>query len=88
MTDLLKEIKEKRVETLKLADVQPEEIGDDEPLFGEGLGLDSIDGFELVVMLERDYGVKIDSKELGQRVFASLCSMADFVERSHAGKTV
>ena len=65
MTDLLKEIKEKRVETLKLADVQPEEIGDDEPLFGEGLGLDSIDGFEMVVMLERDYGVKIGSKVLG-----------------------
>ena len=88
MTDLLKEIKEKRVGTLKLADVQPEEMGTDEPLFGEGLGLDSINGFERVVMLERDYGVKIDSKELGQRVFASPCSMADFVERSRAGKSV
>lgn len=87
MTDLLKEIKEKLVETLKLADVQPEEIGDDEPLFGEGLGLDSIDGFELVVMLQRDYGVKIGSKELGPRVFASVRLVADFVERSRAGKT-
>jgi len=87
VTNLLKELKEKLVKTLKLGDVIPEEIGDDEPLFGEGLGLDSIDVLELVVMLERDYGVKIDSKELGQRVFVSVRSMADFVERSRAGKT-
>jgi acyl carrier protein len=84
VTDLLKEIKEKLVEALKLANVQPEEIGDDEPLFGEGLGLDSIDVLELAVMLERDYGVKMDSKELGQRLFVSVHSMADFVERSRA----
>lgn len=87
MTDLLTELKQKLVETLKLADVHPGEIGDDEPLFGEGLGLDSIDVLELVVMLERDYSVKVDSKELGQQVFRSVRTMAEFVERSRAGKS-
>jgi len=87
VTNLLKELKEKLVDTLKLADVYPEEIGDDKPLFGEGLGLDSSDGLELVLMLESNYGIKIDSKDLGHRVFALMCSMADFGERSRAGKT-
>ena len=86
MTDLLSELKRKLVETLRLADVRPEEIGDDQPLFGEGLGLDSIDVLELVVMLERDYGIKIESKELGQRVFVSVRSMAEAIEKGRAGK--
>ena len=86
MTDLLSELKRKLVDTLRLADVRPEEIDDDQPLFGEGLGLDSIDVLELVVMLERDYGIKIESKELGQRVFVSMRSMAEHIEKVRAGK--
>ena len=80
MSDLIQELKHKLVETLDLPDVDPEQIEDDAPLFGEGLGLDSIDVLELVVMLEQDYGVKIDNKELGQKVMVSMRTLADFIQ--------
>ena len=80
MEDLRTELKHKLVETLDLADVDPDAIGDDEALFGEeGLGLDSIDVLEIVVMIERDYGVKIDNKELGAKVMVSIASLADYL---------
>ena len=82
MDPLLDELKVKLVEAVGLTDVRPEDIDPDQPLVGEGLGLDSIDVLELVVMLEEDYGVKIDNKELGRKVFASLRSLADYV-REH-----
>ncbi len=80
MSDLIQELKHKLVETLDLPDVDPEQIKDDESLFGEGLGLDSIDVLELVVMIEQEYGVKIDNKELGQKVMMSLGSLAEYIE--------
>lgn len=80
MSDLIQELKRKLVETLDLPDVDPEQIKDDESLFGEGLGLDSIDVLELVVMIEQEYGVKIDNKELGQKVMMSLSSLAEYIE--------
>ena len=80
MSDLIQELKHKLVETLDLPDVDPEQIKDDESLFGEGLGLDSIDVLELVVMIEQEYGVKIDNKELGQKVMMSLSSLAEYIE--------
>lgn len=79
MQDLLTELKHKLVETLDLADVDPDAIGDDELLFGEGLGLDSIDVLEIVVMIERDYGVKIDNKELGEKVMVSIRTLAEYL---------
>ena len=82
MDPLLDELKVKLVEAVGLTDVRPEDITPDQPLVGDGLGLDSIDILELVVMLEEDYGVKIDNKELGRKVFASLRSLADYV-REH-----
>ncbi len=73
------EIKAKIIESLKLQDVTPDQIGDDDPLFGEGLGLDSIDALELVVMLEKHYGIVIKDIEEGRPAFRSARALADFV---------
>jgi acyl carrier protein len=77
--ELKKELKRLIVETLHLEDIQPEEIEDAAPLFGEGLGLDSIDALELVVALERAYTVIIEDEEVGRKAFASIDALADFV---------
>ena len=58
----------------------PDEIGDDDPLFGEGLGLDSVDALELMVVLEKDFGVEIDDQELDPEVFASVNSLEKFIQ--------
>ena len=65
MEDIISELKIKIIETLGLIDVTPEDIKSDERLVGGDLGIDSIDVLELVMMIEKDYGVKIDNKELG-----------------------
>ncbi|MCX6953916.1 MAG: phosphopantetheine-binding protein [Verrucomicrobia bacterium] len=71
------------VETLKLDDVRPEDIPDDEPLFGSPrFGLDSIDALELVVRLEKEFGVKIGSSEESRRALASVSALAAFI-RTH-----
>lgn len=88
MTDVLvKELKTLIIEGLLLEDVTPESIDPDEPLFGEGLGLDSIDALEIAVLLDREYGVKITSEDnRNQEIFASLNSLAAFIQ-SHRTKT-
>lgn len=73
-------IKETLVRRLKL-DVDPAAIGDAEPLFGEGLGLDSIDALELVLGVEQEFGVKIEDEEVGEKVLASVDSLANFVHQ-------
>lgn len=85
MEELISELKVKIIETLNLLDVRSADIGDDAQLVGGDLGLDSIDVLELVMMLEKDYGVKIDSKELGVKVFASVRALADYVHQSRSG---
>ena len=79
MKELAERLKELIISTLRLEDVKPENIVDTEPLFGEGLGLDSIDALELVVAIERDYGVVIPDAEVGRRVFASVSALAAFI---------
>jgi len=80
------EIKELIVDALALEDIKPEEIETEAPLFGEGLGLDSIDALELAMALEERYGVTIeDDPEQNQRIFASVNSLADFVRARRAG---
>jgi len=74
--EMISELKVKIIETLGLIDVKPEDIGDDARLVGGDLGIDSIDVLELVMMIEKDYGVKIESKELGVKVFASVRALA------------
>ena len=80
MEVLIAELKVKIIDTLSLLDVAPEDIGDDDLLVGGGLGIDSIDVLELVLMLEKDYGVKIESKDVGVQAFASVRALAGFVE--------
>jgi len=85
--EMIRELKIKISETLGLIDVGPDDIQDDERLVGGDLGIDSIDVLELVMMIEKDYGVKIDSKKLGVKVFASVSALADHI-LNHQKKTV
>lgn len=73
-------IKRLIVDSLHLEGVRPESIDDDAPLFGEGLGLDSVDALELVVALEREFSIRIKSNEIGREAFASVASLAGFIE--------
>ncbi len=85
--ELLLRLKQIIVESLNLEGTRPESIGDDEPLFGDGLGLDSVDALELVVALEREYGIRIRSDEIDPEVFASVASLARFIAaRSAVGE--
>ena len=76
MANLIDELRIKIIDTLKLEDVSPEDMGEEDQLVGGELGLDSIDVLEMVIMIEKDYAVKIDNKELGARVFANLKALA------------
>ena len=79
---LKKELKEQIIEVLNLEDMQPEEIEDAAPLFGEGLGLDSIDALELIVLMEKNYGIKIKDPSLGKEIFRSIDTMADYIVKN------
>lgn len=79
MDELRRELKVLIIEALKLEDLTADDIGDDEPLFKEGLGLDSIDALELAVALEQRYRVSIPDQETGKQAFASVTSLATFV---------
>jgi acyl carrier protein len=82
MEELINKLKLQIIEQLNLEDMEPEDIGADEPLFGEGLGLDSIDALELIVLLEKEYGIKIQNPKDGQKVFFSLQTMAEFIKEN------
>ena len=77
--NLVGELKVKIIKTLGLMDIKPEDIKDDAPLVGGDTGIDSIDVLELVMMIEKDYGVKIENKELGAKVFASIRILATHI---------
>ncbi len=79
MSKLKQELKEKIIEQLNLEDVSIEEIGDDDALFGDGLGLDSIDALELIVMLDKDYGIKLSDPKEGRKIFESIEVMANYI---------
>jgi acyl carrier protein len=78
--DLVLELKKLIINTLKLEEIGPGDIEDDAPLFGDGLGLDSIDALELVVALEKTYNVFIPDSEVGKKVFRSVNTLAQFVK--------
>jgi acyl carrier protein len=82
--DLKYELKKQIIEELNLEDISPEDIKDDAPLFGDGLGLDSIDALELVVLLENYHGVKITNEEVGKKVLASINCMVEFILEENA----
>lgn len=77
--ELAESLKQLIIRTLRLEEIGPGDILDSAPLFGEGLGLDSIDALELVVAIEREYGVEIPDAEVGRRAFASVDALAEFV---------
>jgi len=78
-TELTKELKALIVEKLRLEDVTPEDIKDDEPLFGAGLGLDSVDALELAMHVEQKYKIKISDEALAKEAFQSVGSLAAFI---------
>ncbi|AFL80424.1 acyl carrier protein [Aequorivita sublithincola DSM 14238] len=80
MSELKEELKAKIIEQLNLEDVSVAEIADDDALFGDGLGLDSIDALELIVMLDKDYGIRLSDPKEGKKIFESVQVMADYIE--------
>ncbi len=79
MEGLKQELKEKIIEQLNLEDLTIDEIKDDDSLFGDGLGLDSIDALELIVMLDKDYGIKLTDPKEGKKIFKSIEVMASYI---------
>ncbi len=79
--DLRRKLKELLIERLKFEDMTPDDIADDEPLFAGGLGLDSIDALEIVVMLESEFGIKVKNEASARENFRSVATLADFVEQ-------
>ncbi|HXO77807.1 MAG TPA: phosphopantetheine-binding protein [Puia sp.] len=79
MDKLMADLKVQIIEQLNLQDTKPEDIGDDQPLFVEGLGLDSIDALELIVLLQQNYKIKITNAEEGPKVFRSVRTMAEYI---------
>lgn len=77
--ELIEQVKQLIIDSLRIDGMAPEEIETDAPLFGEGLGLDSIDALQLVVAMEKAYGVVVPDAATGTRVFQSVRSMAEYV---------
>lgn len=80
MDKLIEELKVEIIEALNLEDMEPDEIDANEPLFGDGLGLDSIDALELIVLLEKNYGIKIENPKDGKEIFRSVQTMAEYIQ--------
>lgn len=80
MEQLLEELKVKLIDIMNLPELKPADIKTDAQLVGGELGVDSIDVLEMVIMIKQDYGVVIDNKELGAKVFASLQTLADYIK--------
>ena len=75
-------MKTKIIEALNLEDIAIEEINDNDPLFGEGLGLDSIDALELIVLLDKEYGIRLADPKEGKSIFESVETMAKYISEN------
>ena len=82
MNELIDQLKNQIIEALNLEDMTAQDIDAEAPLFGDGLGLDSIDALELIVLLEREYGIKLTNPAEGKKIFKSVASIADFVDKN------
>lgn len=82
MEDLKNTLKEQIIDVLNLEEITPDDIANDAPLFGDGLGLDSIDALELIVILDKYYGIKLASPAEGKSIFQSIDSIAAYVEKN------
>lgn len=78
-TELVEKLKSELIEQLNLEEIAPDEIDPDAPLFQEGLGLDSIDALEIIVLLEKEYGIKITEQEEGKKAMQSINSLATYI---------
>ncbi len=82
MSELKIKLKKKLIEHLNLEDLNQDDIKDDTPLFGDGLGLDSIDALEIIVMLDREFNIKISNPEEGAKIFQSVNTIAEYIENN------
>lgn len=82
MEELIKELKEEIIEALNLEEMTPEDIDENDALFGDGLGLDSIDALELIVLLDKKYGIKLANPAEGKVIFKSIATIADYVSKN------
>lgn len=82
MEELIANLKKQVIEQLNLEDLTPDDIDAKAPLFGDGLGLDSIDALELIVLMEREYGIKINDPSEGKKIFVSLETMAKYIQEN------
>ena len=82
MDELIYTLKQQIIEALNLEDMKPEDIDENASLFGEGLGLDSIDALELIVLMEKNYGIKLQDPSMGKEIFKSVAVMADYIQKN------
>lgn len=82
MEELKQQIKEQIIDALNLEEITPADIEDAAPLFGEGLGLDSIDALELIMLLDKHYGIKLADPKAGKEIFKSVDVMADYISKN------
>jgi acyl carrier protein len=82
MEEMILKLKQEIIEVLNLEDIKHEEIDNDAPLFGEGLGLDSIDALELIVLMEKNYGIKLQDPAKGKEIYKSINVMADYIQKN------
>jgi acyl carrier protein len=82
--ELVQELKAKIIAALNLEDIVPDDIDQDKPLFEDGLGLDSIDALEMVVMLEKDYGITVEDIEVTKQAFSSVSALAAYVAENRS----
>jgi acyl carrier protein len=80
MEQLIANLKKQIIEALNLKHLKPEDIGDDQSLFVEGLGLDSIDALELIVLLQQHYNIRLENPQDGPKIFRSVKSIAEFIQ--------
>jgi len=82
MDKLIEELKQELITTLNLEDLSPSDIDPDSNIFGEGLGLDSIDALELIVLMEKKYGIKLKDASEGKAIFQSIRTMAEYISKN------
>ena len=82
MEELILKLKQEIIEALNLEDVKPEDIDENASLFGDGLGLGSIDALELIVLMEKNYGIKLSDPNQGKEIFKSVAVMADYISKN------
>ena len=85
MEKLMADLKSQIIDTLNLKHLKPEDIGNDQPLFVEGLGLDSIDALELIVLLQQRYNIKLSDPQEGPKIFQTVRTLAEFITANQKG---